>query len=141
MLPNACPKPRPKVKPPKQMRKVNRARKAADDLRVYGSKARQKWVSLQPCAACGVWGYSQGAHMEGPEGLGLKKGFKTIAPLCTVRPDHRDKNATMWPGCHHLFDEKQEEFKRHFPRFNPARAARYCQREWTRFLRGEKSNV
>ena len=130
-----CPKPRPTVKPPKGLNRINKARKKLDDVRVYGSPARRKWVALQPCAACGVWGFSQGAHVEGPDGTGRKKGYKTIAPLCTVRPDLGGR--ALHPGCHHLFDEKHHEFRQAFPDFNPKKAARATERAWKRFLAGE----
>ena len=136
MLPNACPKPRPVVKPPKALRKVNRARKAEDDKRVYGSIARRKWVSLQPCAACGAWEASQGAHVLGVDGMGRKKDYRTIAPLCTVR-ENLIPGAPMWPGCHHIFDERQDEFRILFPKFNAKQAARATERAWQKFQRGD----
>jgi hypothetical protein len=137
MLPNACPKPKPTVKPPKGVNKVNKARKKEDDKRVYGTPARRKWVSLQPCAACGAWGYSQGAHVLGNDGAGRKQGYQTIAPLCTVRP--MDGTGGLWPGCHHLFDEKRSEFDANFPDFKPARAAFTTQKAWRKFLNSDVS--
>ncbi len=131
-----CPKPLPTVKPPRGVRKRSKHR-TADEKRIYGPTARRKWVSLQPCSACGVWGFSQGAHVLGNDGAGRKQDYKTIAPLCTVRPatptELAIKGAEMWPGCHHLFDEAQDLFRAYYPMFNAAKAARECEKAWRRF--------
>jgi len=129
------PKPAPRVKPPKGLRKRNHERAAADFKREYGSIARTKWVRLQPCAACGAWGYSQNAHVLGNDGAGRKGHFTTITPLCGVRPDEQ---GSVYEGCHSLFDTKQDEFRARFPTFSPKRACRETQRQWRAFLNGEK---
>jgi hypothetical protein len=133
MLPNACPKPRPTVKPPKGVNKVNKARKKLDDVRVYGSPARRKWISLQPCAACGVWGYSEGAHVLGSEGAGMKKSYKTIAALCSPRPE----GCGVYEGCHAFSHRDPAGFRARFPDFNPKKAAAATEKAWRKFLAGE----
>ncbi len=130
---NPCPKPIAPPKAPKRLNKVNRARVADNFKRAYHSRARQKFVNLQPCSACGVWGYSVNAHVLGIEGASLKGGYKTIAPLCNARPSE----AGIYPGCHYLFDEEQDRFRATFPTYKPNRAARETERKWQAFLRGE----
>lgn len=129
-----APKPRPSVKPPKGLRKVNKKRAGSEFARCYHSRARQKWVNLLPCSACNIWGHSQNAHVEGPDGAGRKKGYKTIAPLCTVR-FAGEGGVEVWPGCHHLLDEQPEKFRRLFPEFNAKRAARATEKRWLAFCR------
>lgn len=138
----ACPKPAPKPKAPKGLRKVNRARKSADDLRVYGPPARRKLVTLGPCAACESTELCDNAHVLGPEGAGMKKGYKTITSLCRPRAATAEEieggwvgENAMWPGCHYTFDEQPDVFRARFPHFNPAKAARETQRKWIAFLK------
>lgn len=105
--------------------RVNRKRKAANDARAYGSKAQRAFVAGLPCAACGIEGYSQNAHVLGNGGMSRKAEAETVAPLCGPRP---------WfiplLGCHRLFDEHRQEFDEMFPEFNPERAAAECQSAW-----------
>src|SRR4051812_16688395 len=98
MLPNACPKPISPPKAPKlAVRKRNTARVASEFKRTYHSRARQKFVNLQPCSACGVWGSSQNAHVLGVDGASLKGPYTTIAPLCTAR---LAEGGAVYQGCH-----------------------------------------
>jgi hypothetical protein len=113
---------------------VNRARVAGEFKRTYHSRARQKFVNLMPCAACGVWGHSQNAHVLGVDGAGRKGPYTSIAPLCGARFDGK---GGVWPGCHHVFDTAPEKFRELFPTFNPAKAARATEKAWRKFLAGE----
>jgi hypothetical protein len=125
------PKPSPTVKPPKGMRKRNAARVADEFKRTYGSKARQKWVNLQACAACGIWGHSVNAHVLGNDGARRKGGYTTIAPLCAVRIG---PSGHLYQGCHATFDEHPVEFKRLYPDFSAKKAAAITERNWRKFL-------
>ena len=118
------------------MRKVNRVRARDEFKRTYGSRARQKFVNLRACSACGVWGYSQNAHVLGVDGMGRKLGYKTIAPLCGVRPDGE---GGVYPGCHSRFDTAPADFRAKFPTYNPAKAARQTERDFRRFQTGTLS--
>jgi len=133
-----APKPVSPPKQPKGMNKQNRARLAGSFARAYGSKARVKFVNLQPCAACGVWGYSQNAHVLGNDGASRKAHYTTIAPLCGPRPSGvllHEESGLIYEGCHSLFDTAPEKFRARFA-FNPKRAARECHRKWMAFVNG-----
>jgi len=124
------------ISPPKApklgVRKINKQRAKNEFARCYHSRARQKFVNLRPCAACDVWGYSQNAHVLGNDGASRKGSYKTIAALCTVRPDGK---GGVWPGCHHLHDREYDKFRALFPTFSATKAARECERAWQTFLR------
>ena len=117
------------------MRKVNRARARDEFKRAYGSRARQKFVNLMPCSACGVWGYSQNAHVLGNEGGSRKGHYTGIAPLCGPRPDHDG----IYEGCHAFLHRDPAGFRAMFPTFNPAKAARQTERDFRRFQTGTLS--
>lgn len=113
-------------KKPKPLRK--RPRKPSETLRIYGGKKRIEWVKSLPCAACGVVGYSENAHVAGESGVGYKADAEFIAPLCgyaqvSVRQGYI-------ASCHRLFDEFPEEFRARFPGFNPEDAARSTNEAW-----------
>ena len=133
MLPNACPKPRPTVKAPKGLAKVNKARKKLDDIRVYGPIARRKLVSMGPCQACGADALCDNAHVLGNDGAGRKGNFKGIAPLCRPRPE----GSMIYEGCHAFSHRDPAGFRARFPDWNPRKAARATQRTWLTFLAGE----
>lgn len=82
----------------------------ADFARKYGSRERVAFVNTLPCAACGVVGYSENAHVRKPEGLGRKSGYLDIAPLCGVRPAGlasmrgEKGNPGLYAGCHARLD-------------------------------------
>lgn len=134
MLPNACPKPTPKPKAPKGLRKVNRARKSADDLRVYGPPARRKLCMLGPCAACSSTELCDNAHVLGNDGAGRKGAFTGIAPLCRPR---LDRNGNTYEGCHAFSHRDPAGFRARYPNFNAKKAARDFQRKWLAFLKGQ----
>ena len=56
----------------------------------------RRWVAAQPCAHCGIVGFSQCAHSDdngaGGKGLGIKASDDTCYPACG--PHGND------PGCH-----------------------------------------
>ena len=144
MLPNACPKPRPKLKAPKALKKVNRARKKLDDERVYGPPARRKFVTLGPCAACGSTELCDNAHVLGNDGAGRKQGYKSIAPLCRPRleawGDASRGGIVTYEGCHAFSHRDPAGFRAKYPAFNPAKAARFTEKRWQSFLRGRTDN-
>lgn len=61
------------------------------------SEAYRRAVASLPCAACGIYGYSQHAHGNEGKGLGLKTDDRTGVPLCCARPGEE--------GCHIKFDQ------------------------------------
>jgi hypothetical protein len=134
---NPCPKPISPPKAPKTMRKRNAARQTLEFKRTYHSRARQKFVTLGPCAACGSTELCDNAHVLGTEGTGLKKGYKTIAPLCRPRLDR--KNSAAYEGCHQLSHRDPEAFRMRYPKFNPERAARDTERRWKAFCADSSS--
>lgn len=88
---HACPTPRAIARsslptrgdrPPRK----NRQRQAREWPRAYGSKARVKFVSRLPCAACGYAGRvpRDCAHTV-TDGMGRKGHYTTIIPLCNVQ--------------------------------------------------------
>lgn len=87
--------------------------------RIYGSKERVEFVKSLPCAACGVVGYSENAHVApaSEKGTGYKAGWEWIAPLCG------DRYGLL--GCHSLFDSGCT-----LPDFDPTLAAQKCEEQW-----------
>lgn len=61
------------------------------------SEAYRRAVASLPCAACGIYGYSQHAHGNEGKGLSLKTDDRTGVPLCCARPGEE--------GCHTKFDQ------------------------------------
>jgi len=125
------PKPLSMPKPPKGLRKQNKIRACIEFERTYGSKARVAWIRLQPCACCGLWGYSENAHQD-IDGAGLKSSYTLIAPMCGPRPG---ENGELYEGCHRLSHRDPEAFRRRFPHFNARKAAAKTHRDWLAFLR------
>ncbi len=81
---------RPGTKPPrskKPVNPVNRARKAANFARAYGSEDRVEWVQSLPCCVCGR-SPSQNAHIR-TGGMGRKSDARFIVPLCAK--DHAEQ--------------------------------------------------
>ncbi len=61
-------------------------RSASDFARIYGSKARVRFVTRLPCAACGYAGElpRHNAHTpDGSAGTGYKGGYLSIISLCS----------------------------------------------------------
>lgn len=99
--------------------------------RIYGSKARRDWVKLQPCAACGVEGFSVNAHVAPPseKGTGYKASAKWIVPLCVNRWPLPDTVVGI-VGCHTLHDEYPDIFAHKHPDFDATRAAQETEKAW-----------
>ncbi len=114
----------------KRTRIKKRSRKPSETLRIYGSPARRKWIKTLPCSACGVVGYSEGAHVLGNGGMSRKADYDTQAPLCGLRFIYSERATTMYIGCHRVFDEMRWEFDRRFPHFSPEQAAFDCVQAW-----------
>lgn len=71
----------------KGVRKANPERQASEFKRAYHSKARKKFVSRLPCAACGYAGHvpRDNAHIPDPSASGSRKAdYTAIIPLCTI---------------------------------------------------------
>lgn len=79
-------------------------RKPSEFARIYGSKARVEFVKSLPCAACGVVGYSENAHVAPTSesgGAGRKADAKWIAPLCGPHIVKGGSRASWQEiGCH-----------------------------------------
>ena len=118
----------------KPMRKVNRRRKVSEFARCYGSKARVEFVKSLPCAACGVVGWAENAHVtdDGTKGAGRKSGYRCIAPLCGPRPGHlgpyhpatRYGPPAFIRGCHRWLHADPDSFNGVFRLDLAATAAR-----------------
>lgn len=78
-------------------------RKPAEAERIYGPPDRREWVTTLPCAACGLIGYSQNAHVLPNKSKGRKGDAKGIAPLCSDASPMR---------CHSRFDRYEHPFER-----------------------------
>ena len=99
-----------------RVKRTNPKRKAAEFARCYGSKVRVAFVQSLPCAACGVVGYSENAHV-GREGRGgsRRANADQIAPLCGRRPYNLGTAAiALYRGCHQQFDTHASGFAAHF---------------------------
>lgn len=105
-------------------------RKPSEFARIYGSKERMEFVKSLPCAACGVVGYSENAHLLGSGGLSRKAGYETIAPLCGVHAFYAPFAKVWYVGCHHLFDRIRWDFDLKFPDFDPEKVAAETQARW-----------
>ena len=64
-----------------------KSRTAGEFARIYGSKARVRWVKAQPCVSCGTEDGNAHNHHTTNGGTGRKADYDTIVPLC--------------PSCHH----------------------------------------
>lgn len=99
-----------------------RRRKPSETLRIYGTPERRAWVKSMGCAACGVYGYSENAHLLGNGGMSRKGDCTEIGPLCGPH--------MSYVGCHRLFDRHRSKFDARFPRFNPEEVAAMTERRW-----------
>lgn len=104
-----------------RLKPVNRKRKQSAFARQYGSKARVAWVKSLPCAACGVTGFSENAHLLGNDGAGRKGPYTEIGPLCSTR---------FLAGCHAMYDTQRSAFNICFPTFNAERVAAETEAAW-----------
>lgn len=120
---------------------MNRKRKAREFARAYHSKARVEFVKSLPCAACGVVGYSENAHVPptGEAGAGYRADYRFIAPLCGRRGSAENIPAgRYYVGCHQLFDNYPWVFEQRHPNFDPAKAAAETESAWLATQREEK---
>lgn len=70
--------------PPKRSGRITRKpRSASEYARIYGSRARVRFVTRLPCFACGYAGEypRQNAHTQ-VDGMSRKAHYTTILPLC-----------------------------------------------------------
>lgn len=107
----------------KRSRIKKRARPAKETNRIYGPKTRREWMKTLPCSACGVVGYSEGAHVLGNGGMSRKADADTQAPLCGLNYWPTTKVAYLYAGCHNLYDRHRDVFNARFPDFDAKRAA------------------
>lgn len=107
-------------------------RKPGETLRIYGPPARRKWMKTLPCSACGVVGYSEGAHVLGNGGMSRKADADTQAPLCHTMPVPYPALSMSFAvgGCHILYDEHRSIFDAEFPNYDPEIAARTTNEAW-----------
>lgn len=100
--------------------RLKREKEARAYARKYGSKARVEFVRSLPCAACGVVGYSENAHVPPKSeagGTGRKADYRFIAPLCGPHEKQAGRVAGYvrypYSGCHHfLHHYGREEFQK-----------------------------
>lgn len=64
---------------------------------IVRSEPYRRLVASLPCASCGIYGYSQHAHLNEGKGMGLKADDRAGMPLCCARPGIE--------GCHVAFDQ------------------------------------
>ena len=121
--------------------KPNAKRKAKRLKRTHGTVARREWMRTLPCAACGVVGYSEAAHLRksdgGTKGTGYKGGADETLPLCGPRPIFNPVNGEWYyKGCHTSYDgDAHDAFLRTF-HLSPAQVARDTHAAWLPFSRG-----
>ena len=87
-----------------------------------------EFVKSLKCAACGVVGYSENAHVLGNGGLSRKGDYTGIAPLCGPHIDPSHPGIDI--GCHRHYDDYLADFYRDFSAFDPAKAAAETQAAW-----------
>ena len=137
------------AKPPKRgkIKQWAKKRKAKEFARCYHSVERVEFVKSLPCSACGVVGYSQNAHVLGNDGMGRKKGYETIAPLCGPRPHRLAVGRPLAPGivafmgCHRLYDEYHWDLEAEFRDFDPVRAAAETEKLWQAHTRAPREET
>lgn len=93
----ACPKPEPRFKKPKGLRKENPERRERLFEEAFGGEERVRWVASMACGICGVTGWTENAHVRS-RGAGGKAC--DIVPLCGSRTER----GVMVEGCHSVLD-------------------------------------
>lgn len=119
------------------LKRKRRTRK--EFARIYGSKARVEFVKSLPCAACGIVGASENAHVLGNGGLSRKGAYRGIAPLCGHWTQITPLSIISRLGCHLMYDEYRESFNRRFPDFDPEEAAQATERRWLSVAGGDNT--
>ncbi|MDP9203501.1 MAG: hypothetical protein M3P26_16460 [Gemmatimonadota bacterium] len=114
---------------PSRRTAVKRKKRSKSDFaRIYGSKQRVEFVKSLPCAACGIEGFSENAHVppKGEAGTGYKADWRLTAPLCGPRED----GVLSYIGCHRMYDRHRSTFYKWYPTFDIAKAAADTERLW-----------
>lgn len=106
------------------MKKRNPQKAPGRFARQFGSKARVLFVKSLPCAACGVVGYSENAHLLGNDGMSRRGPYTSIGPLCGPHYGMSQIGIeVMLNGCHASFDETRMRFNQLYPQFDAERVA------------------
>jgi hypothetical protein len=98
-----------------------KSRTAGEFARIYGSKARVRWVKAQPCVSCGTQDGASHNHHTQNGGTGRKADYQTIVPLC--------------PSCHHAHHTGVLRGTREWW----AEQARLTEIRWTRFCERQEA--
>lgn len=104
-------KPRHPLQSASRPKAKNAKRQKREKVRTNGSPERDAFVRSLPCAACGVVGYSEVAHV-GREGKGgsRKANADQTAPLCGPRPAG-NRCFANYEGCHRASHRGQQTFE------------------------------
>lgn len=112
--------PIPRKKPLRRSGCVTRKSRTVTSFnRIYGSKARVRWVKAQPCVSCGAQDGASHNHHTQNGGTGRKADASTIVPLC--------------PSCHHAHHTGVLRGTREWW----AEQARLTEIRWTRYAAQE----
>jgi hypothetical protein len=85
------------------------------------------WVASLPCAACGIVGYSENAHVGSDgAGMGRRANYDQIAPLCSPR--------VAYAGCHRLSHERGREWLERLHGVDLIDAAAQAEAAWLAYL-------
>lgn len=97
----------PPVAPLTPPQSWNRARTdslvAVPKMQLLRSESYRRWVSILPCCACGIEGWTQVAHGNQAKyghGRSIKSGDQFVFPMCGPRPGHM--------GCHAMHDLRMD---------------------------------
>lgn len=85
------------------MKKVNRARKAANLKRAHGSADHRAWMKRQPCVVCGRTP-SDAAHLKSG-GTGRKDDWQHTVPMCSTIVE------AGYSGHHDEYDDGKQSFR------------------------------
>ena len=102
---------------------------------IFRNETLLRQVATLPCVCCGIWGYTQAAHIGGlAEGKGgaLKVSDSRIAALCTVHPDPRGLGFPLALGCHEQFDQGK---------IDPSRGVEFIALTYIALIEGGKLKV
>jgi hypothetical protein len=78
-----------------------KGRSSKERQRIYGPRGYIEWIHERPCAACGVIGWSECAHIK-TGGMGRKDDWTRTIPLCGPHTNPRRQTITI--GCHRMYD-------------------------------------
>lgn len=89
---------------------VNKKRSAGEFSRIYGSKARVRWVKASPCVCCDAeTGRNHNHHTENG-GMGRKADYDTIVSLCPTC--HTEHHSGVFKGSKEWWASKAAETER-----------------------------